>query len=201
MKWFTPVLPYLGVVAGIFWFRNAWVGLLGFHLGIVVSVLLARSHIPVKVLFQGSDLRWAILSILLCGSSGLFLYFSWSWLGVVSDLPARLEAFGLNRSTLPAFISYFALVNPLMEEYFWRGYLGSPTRGLHVSDFLYAGFHAFILINHTKAASAFSSLVILILAGWFWRQLARIDRGLLAPVLGHMAADLTILLVVYRMSL
>jgi membrane protease YdiL (CAAX protease family) len=201
MKWSTPVLPYLAVIAGMFWFRNAWIGLLGFHLGIVVSVLLARSHMPVGVLFQGSNLRWSILSILVCGSSGLSLYFYWSSIGVVSDLPARLEAFGLNRSTWPAFISYFVLVNPLMEEYFWRGYLGSPTQGLYGSDFLYAGFHAFILIDHIKAASIFYSLIILIVAGWFWRQLARLDHGLLAPVLGHMAADLMILLVIYRMSL
>ncbi|HEX5808781.1 MAG TPA: hypothetical protein VFY25_08965 [Anaerolineales bacterium] len=44
------------------------------------------------------------------------------------------------------------------------------------------------------------SLIVLVAAGWFWRQLARIDEGLLAPVLGHMAADLTILLAVYQRS-
>jgi len=38
---------------------------------------------------------------------------------------------------------------------------------------------------------------LLILAGWFWRQIAREDQGLLAPVLGHMAADFTILMAVY----
>ena len=44
------------------------------------------------------------------------------------------------------------------------------------------------------------SLIVLVSAGWFWRQLARMDGGLLAPVLGHMAADLTILLAVYQLS-
>ena len=90
MKWLTPVLPHLAVVAGIFWFRNAWVGLLGFH--------------------------------------------------------------------------------------------------------------AFILMSKTRPGSILFSLTMLVLAGWFWRQLAREDQGLLVPVLGHMAADFTILMTVYRMS-
>jgi membrane protease YdiL (CAAX protease family) len=200
MKWLTPVLPYLAVIAGLFWFRNAWAGLLGFHLGIVLSLLLARPRIPIRVLFQGDDIRWTILSILLCGSSGVSLYFLWSSFGVVSDLPAHLEAVGLTRSAWPLFITYFVLVNPLIEEYFWRGYLGSRARGLHISDFLYAGFHAFILMGNIKTGSILYSLVVLILVGWFWRQLARIDGGLLAPVLGHMAADFTILMAVYQMS-
>jgi hypothetical protein len=44
-------------------------------------------------------------------------------------------------------------------------------------------------------------LVVFVLAGWFWRQHAPAEEGLLATVLGHMAADFTILMAVYRMSL
>ena len=95
------------------------------------------------------------------------------------------------------FIAYFALVNPFVEETFWRGYLGSDTRSLHVSDLLYAGFHGLILLGKVRAGSILFALLVLMLAGWFWRQIFREDRGLLAPVLGHMAADLPILLAVY----
>jgi hypothetical protein len=55
-------------------------------------------------------------------------------------------------------------------------------------------------MNKMQSAAIVYSLIVLVLAGWFWRQLARIDGGLLAPVLGHMAADFTILMAVYRMS-
>ena len=197
MKWLTPILPYLAVAIGLFWAQNAFFTLLGFHVAILLSLLLVRSSIPIKILFKSNDFRWVVLSILLCGSSGDSIYFFWSYFGIASDLPADIESYGLTRSTWPLFIAYFVLVNPWIEEYFWRGYLGSSTRGLYPSDFLYAGFHALILMNKMPIGAIIYSLVVLILAGWFWQQLVRIDGGFLAPVLGHMAGDFTILLAVY----
>lgn len=200
MKWLTPVLPYLAVAIGLFWVRHAFLTLIGFHLAILLSLRLARASVPVRILFKSKDLRRAVLNILLCGSSGVILYFFWRYFGVVRDLPAYLESLGLTGATWPFFIAYFALVNPFIEEYFWRGYLGSPARGFHPSDFLYAGFHALILISKVRTGAIIYSLTVLVLAGWFWRQIARADEGLLAPVLGHMAADFTILLAVYRVA-
>jgi membrane protease YdiL (CAAX protease family) len=201
MKWLTPLLPYLAVAIGVFSLQHAFLTLVGFHVAILLSLLLARSSVPLKILGKSKNIRWVILSILLCGSSGLSVYFLWSYFGVIDDLPRQIESFGLTKGTWPLFITYFSLVNPLVEEYFWRGYLGSPTRYLYPSDFLYSGFHGFILLDKIQPGVILYCLIVLVLAGWFWRQLARIDEGLLAPVLGHMAADFTILMAIYRMSI
>lgn len=201
MKWLTPVLPYLAIGIGIFWFRNAWAALLGFHSAILLSLVFARSQFPLKTLFKTNNVRWVLLCVILSGSAGIFLYLFWSSLGIAGDLSAHIAVLGLNSSSWIPFSVYFSLVNPFIEEYFWRGYLGSPTKNLHISDFLYAGFHALILIGNVKVTSILYGLIVLALAGWFWRQVARTDNGLLAPVLGHMAADVTILVVVYRISL
>lgn len=201
MKWFTPILPYLAVAIGVFWFQHAFLALAGFHIAIILSLLLAKSSVPIDVLCKSKNIRWVVLNILLCGSSGLSLYFLWSYFGVTDNLPRQIQAFGLTRATWPLFIAYFAVVNPLVEEYFWRGYLGSPTRHLYPSDFLYSGFHGLVLLGKMPTGVVLYSLIVLVLAGWFWRQLARIDGGLLAPVLGHMAADFTIMMAIYRMSM
>src|SRR5262245_43347516 len=128
MKWLTPVFPYLAVSIGIFWFHNAWIALLGFHFGIVISLFLARSQIPITTLFKSTNFRWVLLSAILCGSSGFSLYFLRNLFGMVSDLPTQIESFGLTESTWLLFMTYFVLVNPFVEEYFWRGFLGSPTK-------------------------------------------------------------------------
>jgi membrane protease YdiL (CAAX protease family) len=129
----------------------------------------------------------------------MVLYFLWDVFGFASDLSAQVASLGLNALNWPVFIAYFALVNPWIEEYFWRGWLGSESKSLHTSDFLYAGFHGLILVNKVVTGSIIFGLSVLIVAGWFWRQVAREDGGLLTPVIGHMAADFTILVAVYRM--
>jgi membrane protease YdiL (CAAX protease family) len=201
MKWLTPILPYLAVAIGVFWFQHAFLALVGFHFAIILSLWLTGSSVPLEILYKSKNIRWIVLSILLCGSSGLSLYLLLSSSAVIPDLPRQMEALGLTRATWPVFITYFVLVNPLVEEYFWRGYLGSPTGHLSPSDFLYSGFHGLILLGKMQAGAIVYSLSVLVLAGWLWRQIARADGGLLAPVLGHMAADFTILIAVCRMSI
>lgn len=142
MKWTAPLLAYLAVGMGLFVFQSAWGTLLGFHAAIVVSLLIAKPEIPIKSLLTSRNIKWIFLSILLCGGSGVSLYFLWGFFGFTSDFPAQIAALGLNASNWPLFIAYFASINPFIEEYFWRGYLGSKTKSLHNSDLLYAGFHA-----------------------------------------------------------
>ena len=197
MKWIAPTLVYLAVGLGIFVFHNAWIALLAFHLVIIASLFLAKPNLPISVLTKSNNLHWVILSVLLCGSSGLTLYFLWEYFSVATDLSIQVESFGLNISTWPAFMAYFTFVNPFIEEYFWRGYLGNSTKDFSVSDLLYAGYHGLILIDKVQIGPIIYSLIALTTASWLWRQIAREDHGLLAPVLGHMAADLTILLAIY----
>jgi hypothetical protein len=197
MKWLAPVFVYIAVGIGLFLIQNAFGALWLFHLAILVSVSIAKSRIPLKILFTGHDLKWTLISVLLCVSTGFTLYLFWAKFGIANDLAKHMEEMGLNKSTWFWFIAYFTFVNPLIEEYFWRGFLGSEARNFYISDFLYAGFHGLILLNKVQASMIVYSLALLILAGWFWRQIARADNGLLAPVLGHMAADFSILMAVY----
>lgn len=197
MKWIAPILVYLSVAIGLFVVRNALGALLLFHIAIILSALIAKSNIPIQILFTGHELKWTLLSILLCGSAGFTLYFLWDKFGIASETSRQAQEMGLQGFVWILFIAYFSLANPFVEEYFWRGFLGSSTKDFSISDFLYAGFHGLILMNKIPTSVIVFSLVLLVLAGWMWRQIARIDRGLRAPVLGHMAADFSILIAIY----
>jgi hypothetical protein len=196
-KWLAPILPYLAIWAGLFLFQNAWVALIGFHFALLFALAVARPNIPVGVLFKSKHPKWIFASALFCGSSGIVLYFFWDLFGVADNLRAQLEAIGLNSSSWFAFSVYFSLVNPFIEEYFWRAYLGSDAKELRASDFAYAGYHALILWRKTHPLAVAFAVVTLVLVGWFWRQVRREDEGLLASALGHLAADFTIMTCVY----
>lgn len=195
----APLMAYVTVAIGLFWLRSAWITMLGFHIAIIGTLLIAKPNIPLSFLFKTHSIKWIALSFLLSGCSGIALYFLWSYFGIANDLPAQLEAIGLTSSTWPGFIAYLGLVNPFIEEYFWRGYLGSTTKGFYFYDAIYAGYHALILIGKVHFASIVFAFAMLTLAAWFWRQVTYKDGGLLAAVLGHMTADLSILSIIFWM--
>ena len=197
---FISILPYLAVWAGLFLFKSAWFTLIGFHVAILLALLVIRPSIPVSILFKSRSVKRILFSVLFCSTSGIGLFLLWNVFGVAPDLPEQLQVLGLNSISWFPFIGYFSLVNPFVEEYFWRGVLGSATRKLYIGDLIYAGYHAIILWGRVSPFSILFAVIILVSAGWLWRQLLRNDKGLLAAVLGHMVADFSILLTIYAMT-
>lgn len=200
-KWLAPILPYLAVWVGLFVFKNPWATLLGFHFAILLALIFLHPALPLNTFFKPAKRRHILLSVFFSAISGLGLYLLRDVFGIAADLQAQLAAIGLNSSTWFLFIAYFAVANPFFEEYFWRGVLGSDTRQFYIGDLVYAGYHVLVVWNKVHPLSMTLMIFVLSLAGWFWRQLYRRDGSLLAPVLGHMVADLSILLAVYYMSI
>ncbi len=199
-KWLTPIFPYLAVWMGLFLFRSAWAALLGFHAAILLALAVVRPDIPINILFKSKSSKRILYSVLFCNTSGIGLYFLWNMFGIADDLPAQLESIGLTSSSWPPFIAYFSLVNPWLEEYYWRGVLGSDVKNVHIIDPVYSGYHALVLWGKVHPLSILFAVIIITSAGWLWRQMVRSNRGLLAAVFGHMAADFSILLTIYTMT-
>lgn len=189
--------PYLAVWAGLFLFQNAWLAMFGLHAAFLLVLAFSRPSISPAILFKSSNIKWILLNILLCSASGIVLYYLLPWFVSSETLRNQLSELGLNEFNLPAFIAYFSLVNPLLEEYFWRASLGNDTKGFYVGDLLYAGYHAIVLINQVPLLITLLAMGCLTLIGWFWRQIKREDGGLLAPLFGHMAADFSVMMAVY----
>lgn len=199
-KYLAPIAPYLAVWAGLFVFKSAWATLLGFHAAILFALFVLRPSLPPATLFKPATTVYALSSVLLCASGGIGLRLLWDIFRVTPALPGKLAEIGLTSSSWLPFIAYFSLANPLFEEYFWRGVLGGGTKGFYFGDLVYAGYHLLIVADKAPLYASVLMLVVLTFIGWFWRQLYRKDDSLLAPVLGHMAADFTILLAVYAMT-
>jgi hypothetical protein len=197
----APFIPYVLVLLGLFWWQNAWLAVLGFHGALITILFIDKPSIPILTLIRSNSLPMLIGAVVLCGLSGVVLYLAWPLLGASKDLSVKLAALGLSPTSWPLFIGYFVLVNPWLEEYFWRGYLGSLTGGLAQIDFLFAGYHLLVIYDKISwgwLAPAFAALVF---GGWLWRQATRKSNGLLVSSLSHMAADFSILTSVYLISI
>ena len=81
--------------------------------------------------------------------------------------------------------------------------MGSETSGFYWGDAAYAAYHIMIVWDKAHPLSVafiFFFFVKVEIHVMLWRQLYRRDASLLAPLLGHMIADLSILLAVFRMA-
>jgi hypothetical protein len=191
---------YLAVWAGLFLLHNAWLTLIGFHIVILLVLAFTKPNIRPKILLESKNKGLILFNILLGGLSGFGIYYLRDLFGVTADLASHLAGLGLTSSTWPAFIAYFSLVNPFIEEYFWHAHLGSSEKGLQLVDLLYAGYHFIVLLGITPLLTNLFSTACLALISWLWRQIKRRDGGLLAPVLGHMSADFSILTAVFILT-
>jgi membrane protease YdiL (CAAX protease family) len=197
MKRFWRLIPYLAVGLGLLWYKNAWLALLGYHLGILLAFGLSRAWGHFRALKPLLHPGWAVTAWISACLAGLLLYLGWSRLPLPADLAVSLASLGLTAETWPWFIAYFALVNPWLEETFWRGWLSGPSKTPAVEDFLFAGYHILILGQFVPFGWLALAFVILASAAWFWRQVVRQTGSLIIPAIAHLLADFSILTAIY----
>jgi len=201
LKTVAPIIPYFTVPLGLFLFDSGWASILLFHLGIVVVLYLARYWNLGKMLNTWHEYLIMIATAIISALGGLFIFIFWPVLKLEGlALGAELATMGLQNTPWLLFIFYYFTVNPILEELFWRGYLGSPSLKPASSDFWYAGYHILILILFVEWPWIVLNFVILVGAGWAWRQLARIYKGLTIPIVSHAAADASIISAVFLLA-
>jgi membrane protease YdiL (CAAX protease family) len=188
------LVPYLCVFFGMLMWRSAWGALIGFHVGLLPVLLPRWRGIYPKFLSPVS--KKTLIFIAQTGIlGGLGLWLLWPYTGISSGFPAQLAALGLSGWVWLPFIVYFTLVNPWLEEAYWRNALDSSSRYPAPVDFLFAGYHLIILCLFVNLAWMLFAFVVLVMAGWFWRQVSRYTGSLLPAVFSHMLADLSLLIV------
>ena len=193
------ILPYLAVFLGMITLRSAWSALIGFHLTLLPLLVTHRQTISPR--FHAPVSKGILLPVAVDGLfAGLGLWLIWSFAGLPADFPARVAALGLSGPIWLPFIVYFTLVNPWLEEAYWREVLTSPSSYLAPIDFLFAGYHLIILSLFVSPVWMVFAFAILSVASWSWRQVSRYTGSLMPAVLSHMLADFSILMVLYFKS-
>ena len=193
MKNLAPLLPSFSVMVGLYWIRDAWITLILYHLGMALYlVFFARRDLP-RLLFRGHH-SLALPASLVCALGGVILAVCWPWFATgAGNLRADLAGLGLTESRWLAFLFYYAAVNPILEELFWRGWLGPATRRPHWHDLAFAAYHGLVLFFFVEPPWILLCVGILTGVAWIWRWMARSWGGRIVPVTSHLAADVSII--------
>ncbi len=196
----APAAPYLAIGVGLLLLHNVWIAVVSYHLLMLILILLSGDQVRLGRLFNSASriIPIAAGAVGVCG--GILLFLLWPWLAVDPGLNPYLHSIGLNSASWPFFIAYFMLVNPWLEEYYWRGFLGSGQKHPAPADFLFAGYHILVLAGKVEIVWLIAVFAVLAFAAWAWRQANRMGQGLLPSFVSHLAADITIILVIYWMT-
>ena len=200
-KFLTYLMPFISVGFGIFVVKNAWAAILAYHFCILLILFVEKYRPSWRRLFRGGNTGMSFVSFLIGLVSGVTLYLAGTGLfSLPQDFTIKLNQFGLTGSQWMPFILYYSLVNPFMEEIYWRGYLGSATAQITWSDICYAGYHPLVILQFAPWPIAIGAFIVLVGAAWVWRYWIRKYNGMLLPFVMHTAADISIILAVYWMA-
>ena len=194
------LIPYLAMIVGLHLLGSAWVSFLIYH-GLVLLVVWGDGELR-RDLVRGwqAKVGMAAIGFGIAGGVMMFMLAPYAGIDAVLINPV-LAKLGLAGAGWLLFVIYHTFVNPWFEEILWRGKLGRDSRRPVVEDALFAGYHVLVLVLFLDVVWIALAFVVLTIAGWIWRQLRRQYGGLLLPVLSHLAADGSIMAVVYWLSL
>jgi membrane protease YdiL (CAAX protease family) len=192
--YFVCLLSATGIWAGLKLLHSAWAALLLYHLVLVSGLVWrGRQQRDAGAVLRGWRLVPVLLLVLISAAFG-FAFFDY-----IRDCDPsgsyvlkQLQRTGLGGSALLPLASYTCVVNPVLEELYWRGnYLAA--RGW-VFDLFYALIHIplFALPGRVPVPYWPFHIVGLVVAGLLWRYTARRCGGLASSVAGHVASDVAI---------
>ncbi len=179
---------------GLHLLHSGWAAILGYHAGMCLLLWAGGGWPSASRLARGWTWKEGTASAAFGAAAGPAILLLWPLAADPSNpLQERLAGLGLQGSAWWAFVAYYALVNPPLEEAFWRGWLRSPSRAPAPVDALFAGYHALVLplfIGWPWVVLAFACLVG---AAWLWRRLAQRCGGLAIPAVSHLVADVSVI--------
>jgi uncharacterized protein len=197
----APLVPYITVGVGLLVLHNAWIAILAYHLCVAIILFFVRRQSSFTQIHERNNYKILIVTFVLGIAGGLLLYLLWPLLSVSRDINLYLQNIGLSSATWPYFIAYFILINPWLEESYWRGYLCGNSKKITLNDALFSGYHIIVLAGKMDIIWLVIIFIILSLGAWFWRQANRWNQGIAASIVSHIAADVSVILAIYFLTI
>lgn len=194
------VSPYLAVLLGVFLLKNGFLAVLLYHLILLLCIVGVSGLQTFGRLAKGWNRTLGPVMCLAGLVPGAVILLFWPLARQEqADLAKMLALLNLDDRWFIAFAAYACLLNPILEESFWRGAFNNPSLLPAPVDALFSGYHALVVIPVLKAPYVVLLFLAMLTVGWLLRTLARLTGGLLIPLLTHTIADIAILCAIWKL--
>jgi hypothetical protein len=196
LRLISVAVPYVAVLIGLYAFKNAWIAIGLYHLGIVFFLVFGNRHSLLKKIHKGWNYKIAATSIIISVTTFYLVYILWEYIQLENfRLDTALVGFGLHGASWFFFMIYFSTVQPFLEELYWRGYMGYNHKFFSWTDLAFAGYHILVLCLFIKWFWLVIAFIVLAVAAFGFRRIAYKLEGLAVPLLLHIVADVSIIAV------
>lgn len=179
---------------GLHVLHSGWAAILGYHAGMCLLLWTCDGWPASGRLLGGWSWKEGAACTAFCTGAGAVILVLWPLAGDPSSpLAGRLADLGLEGASWWLFAAYYVLVNPFLEEIYWRGWLSTDSRLPAPIDGLFAGYHALVLVLFIGWPWVLVAFACLVAAAWLWRRLSKRCGGLAIPVISHLAADISVI--------
>ncbi len=190
--------PYVAVVLGLYVFKNVFVALAIYYSAIAFFIVIKSEKSLLRTIFSGCNSCAAAGSAIVFACGGVVIFLLWPYAKLENvNLTSTLAEYGLNGATCYIFVAAATILNPLLEELFWRGcFQNDPTRPAFI-DVVFAGYHVLALVLVIKVPITILAFVVLFSASWWLRFMKHKFGGLAVPYIAHLVADVSIIAGIY----
>jgi membrane protease YdiL (CAAX protease family) len=194
LRLISVAVPYLAVLIGLYAFKNAWIAIGLYHLGIVFFLVVGNRHSLLKKIYKGWEPIMAATGIVVSVMIFFLIFILWKYMQLENvRLDTALVGFGLHGTSWFFFMIYFSTIQPFLEELYWRGYMEFNHKFFSWTDLTFAGYHILVLCLFIKWFWLIIAFIVLTVAAFGFRHIAYKLKGLAVPMLTHIVADISII--------
>lgn len=197
--------PTMMIFVGLQVLESVYITFLLFYSWLLMFSLLSHSFSKKKtwwsfnksIIFVGVLSGILFLIIIFGGLMWLHSYFF-----DIASLQALLEQWGFSGAGIIGLIIVLLVINPILEEVYWRGYLyeklklrGNPTLAILLTSCFYTSYHFLSIIPMFKWPLNIAAVIPVFIAGIFWGYIRGKTGSIIGPIISHVLGDLAIICV------